>query len=197
MYLPRRRSGPRLGLLVGLVICCLFGLGGGSAVAQTVMITGGPEGPTNDPTPTFQFHSVDNSNPQFECRVVPVPPDSTPFVGCGTPICQMPSDCTGEYMPTISADGPYTFEVRDVESGQGPVAQRGFTLDRVAPQTQITSVPSALTNDSTPTFAFSSNDPGSFECSRDGGAYTACSSPYTLDPPLGDGSHTFDVRAVD
>ncbi len=64
------------------------------------------------------------------------------------------------------------------------------------PETQIDSGPSGATADSTPTFGFSSDEPGSFECSTDGGGYSACVSPATIGP-LADGAHTFRVRAID
>lgn len=51
------------------------------------------------------------------------------------------------------------------------------------------------TNDSTPTFVFSTGDSAaSFECSLDGATPEPCSSPHTTDP-LDDGSHRLDVRA--
>ena len=65
------------------------------------------------------------------------------------------------------------------------------------PETSIDSGPPALTNDPTPTFTFSSNDPSSvFQCKVDGGGFASCTSPRTTST-LNDGSHTFQVRAVD
>ncbi len=66
-----------------------------------------------------------------------------------------------------------------------------------APNTTITSGPSGTTTDNTPTFEFtSSQSPARFECSVDGGAFSACSSPFTTSP-RSDGNHTFAVRAID
>jgi hypothetical protein len=76
-------------------------------------------------------------------------------------------------------------------------ATRSFTVDTTAPDTSIDSGPAGATNDSTPTFSFSADQPGSsFECRVDGGAWAACSSAHTT-ATLGDGSHTFEVRATD
>ncbi len=75
-----------------------------------------------------------------------------------------------------------------------------FGLDSAPPNTTITSGPSGPTNDSTPTYGFSSNEPGSsFECRFDAAPFAACSGPATHTPAstLGDGDHTFEVRAVD
>jgi hypothetical protein len=71
------------------------------------------------------------------------------------------------------------------------------TLDRLEPDTTLASNPGDPSRDSTPDFTFSSNEsPSTFECATDGGPWTPCPSPYTA-APLGDGPHTFDVRAVD
>jgi hypothetical protein len=65
------------------------------------------------------------------------------------------------------------------------------------PGTTIDSGPPNPTNDDTPTFTFSSNQLSStFECRLDGGGFSPCASPFTT-PVLGDGSHTFQVRAND
>ena len=70
--------------------------------------------------------------------------------------------------------------------------------DTTAPETAIDSGAAGNTADATPTFGFSSNDPGftGFECRVDGGPFFACSSPETIGP-LSDGPHNFEVRAVD
>ena len=70
-------------------------------------------------------------------------------------------------------------------------------VDNTAPDTTLDSGPSNPSNDATPTFAFSASEPGStFECRIDGGSWSACTSPHTTSA-LGEGSHTFDVRATD
>jgi secreted trypsin-like serine protease len=73
--------------------------------------------------------------------------------------------------------------------------------DTDPPETTITSGPSGPTNDSTPTFAFSSDEPGSsFECRFDAAAFGPCSGPGAAHTPaatLADGAHTFAVQATD
>src|SRR5207248_4952711 len=57
--------------------------------------------------------------------------------------------------------------------------------------------PAAIRNSAPANFTFSSPDGGvSFECKLDAGSFASCTSPrqYT---GLADGSHTFQVRAID
>jgi hypothetical protein len=76
-----------------------------------------------------------------------------------------------------------------------------WQIDLTPPAVQIDSGPGGLTNDSTPTFAFSSEPGTAFECSIDTGTpnFGPCSGPGTHTPaaPLSDGPHTFRVRATD
>ena len=53
-------------------------------------------------------------------------------------------------------------------------------VDTTPPQTTIDSGPSGPTNDSTPSFGFSSSESGStFECRVDAAAFAGCTSPFT------------------
>jgi hypothetical protein len=68
--------------------------------------------------------------------------------------------------------------------------------ERACPNTTITSGPSGMTRDRTPTFKFtSSQTPATFACKLDGGVFKPCSSPDTL-ARLSLGQHTFKVRAT-
>jgi Ca2+-binding RTX toxin-like protein len=66
-----------------------------------------------------------------------------------------------------------------------------------APDTMITAKPADPSNDSTPSFEFSSTVAGAtFEYQLDGGSFVAGASGDVLGP-LADGMHTFQVRAKD
>jgi hypothetical protein len=71
--------------------------------------------------------------------------------------------------------------------------------DEDPPETFITAGPGQglPTTDTTPSFSFSADEPGStFVCEVDGGGPFACASPQQLGP-LADGPHSFAVHAVD
>ena len=76
-----------------------------------------------------------------------------------------------------------------------------YVEDSTAPNTSIGSNLPALSNSANASFSFSGTDAGgsgvaSFECRRDGAAFAACTSPQAYSG-LADGSHTFEVRAID
>lgn len=94
-------------------------------------------------------------------------------------------------------DDTYTVHARATDTvGLTSIDAVTFTLDRTAPVAPtITSGPSGTTTGGD-TFAFTGESGATFQCRLDAGAWTACTSPKTLGT-LSDGSHTFDVRAVD
>ena len=127
----------------------------------------------------------------------------------------VPSGVTVSFSPSsgkISSNNPsYTSVMTiDVSSGSSgtidiQASGKGITKtsyleinisDTTAPQTIINSKPSDPSNDVNPSFTFSANEPATFECSVDGGNFTACNSGDSFGP-LSDGSHTFEVTATD
>jgi hypothetical protein len=101
---------------------------------------------------------------------------------CGTRMCA----------GAVGYDGP-----TGVGTPRGVLAFGTGGPDTTPPVATIESGPAGPTNDPTPTFTFSANEPGSsFECQLDGGGFSGCSSPYTA-ASLPDGAHEFAVRATD
>lgn len=151
-------------------------------VAPDTNITSGPTGITTSADPSFEFSSP-TAGAAFECRL-----DEGIFTACTSPQAY-----------TGLTDGEHTFRVRAIAAGNtDPTpASRTFTVEAAAPETTIDSGPSGAISDDTPTFTFSSNEVGStFECRVDTGPFELCTSPETTDS-LADGSHTFEVRAID
>jgi len=68
--------------------------------------------------------------------------------------------------------------------------------DTTPPDTTITAAPSNPSSSSSPSFSFTSTEAGSFECQLDGSGFAACASPGGYSN-LANGSHTFQVRAID
>ncbi|MHA2621165.1 MAG: fibronectin type III domain-containing protein [bacterium JZ-2024 1] len=83
------------------------------------------------------------------------------------------------------------------ESGASNLASATPLPDTTPPETTIQSNPPALSNSSSATFTFTSNESGStFQCALDGSGFSGCSSPQSY-IGLSDGPHTFAVRAID
>lgn len=143
----------------------------------------GPSGWSRDNTPSFNF-SASQADASFQCSL-----DGDPFSACESPA----------HLGLVS-EGSHTFSVRAVGAVTGidptPATQE-FRIDSIAPDTTITSAPSGLINSRSPSFGLASTETGSdFQCSLDGAAYAACTSPATLSG-VGDGLHVFYARAVD
>ncbi|MDA0164689.1 Ig-like domain-containing protein [Solirubrobacter ginsenosidimutans] len=152
-----------------------------TVAALDTTITGGPNGPTNDTTPTFTFTGAGGAV-SFQCRV-----DGAQFAACSTPFTTVPL-----------AQGSHTFEVR-AQSAAGGVdntpASRSFTVDTTPPDTNITGGPTGTVASTSATFTYTATEAGStFQCALDGAAFAACPAGYT---GLAQGAHTFQVRATD
>jgi hypothetical protein len=99
----------------------------------------------------------------------------------------LPSVPSGHYLMNVTTQGLTSSWIISVHNTAPP----DTSLDSYSPSTQ-------LTNDTTASFSFSSGDVdlASFECSLDGATFTPCSNPQPYDN-LGNGPHTFEVRAID
>jgi hypothetical protein len=92
-----------------------------------------------------------------------------------------------QYRATLASDGSST-----------PVLDRvtiGYDVDNTGPSVAISGVTVAL-NSATVSFSSPDADVARFECSLDGGAFGACTSP-TQYTGLTVGNHTVTVRAID
>jgi ELWxxDGT repeat protein len=84
------------------------------SMAPDTDIDSGPEGATNDPTPTFAFHSTERGS-TFACRI-----DSAPYAPCNSPRTAAHLD-----------DGSHVFYVRSTDAAGNPdstPAVRSFTV---------------------------------------------------------------------
>jgi Ca2+-binding RTX toxin-like protein len=99
---------------------------------------------------------------------------------------------------SVADDSTTTYYARATDSaGNASACSAGVTYveDSRAPTTTIDNTPAT---GNTPTFTFASSEPGAtFECRLDSGAFTPCTSPYTVAAGLPAGAHTFEVRGVD
>jgi hypothetical protein len=107
------------------------------------------------------------------------------------------------YALSRPADGSYTLHVRATDSlgNITPIASPtsvSFVVDTTAPPApSITAAPDNPTNDTSASFSFTDSQAGvTFQCSLDGAAYSACTSPTSY-TKLDAADHTFAVRAVD
>lgn len=97
------------------------------------------------------------------------------------------------------AEGKHTFNVRDtVGTLTSAATSYSWTVDRVAPpMPTLTTKTAALSTTTSPSFAFTDAEAGvTFLCSLDTAALLPCTSPKAYSG-LGQGTHTFRVRAVD
>jgi large repetitive protein len=147
-------------------------------------ISSNPPNPSPSASASFGFNGSDpgGSVASFQCKLD----------GAGFSACTSPKSYSG------LADGQHTFSVRAVDqAGNVDPSPDAFnwTIDTTIPTTTITSSPGDASNDTSPTFAFTSSANGAiFTCGLDGAAFSSCTSPKTYSA-LGDGTHTFQVKS--
>jgi hypothetical protein len=153
---------------------------------NTTLGSGSPPSGTTSRSATFSFSSSEAGS-TFECSL-----DGAAFAGCTSP----------RAYSSLSV-GSHTFRVRARDAAgnvDATPATHTWTIqsDTTAPNTTLASGgPSGTTTSTSGTFSFSSSESNStFECSLDGAAFAACTSPHTVSG-LSAGSHQFRVRARD
>ncbi|MDQ3668757.1 MAG: Ig-like domain-containing protein [Actinomycetota bacterium] len=172
-----------------------------------------------DPTPASRTWTVDTVAPSAPVLTSPddgttsntgavlvsgtAEPESTVDIFDGAAYAAVAvADGAGAWSESLTglADGPHTYTATatDAAGNASPVSNaRAIVVDTVPPGTAIDSGPSGATASAAAAFAFSADEAGStFECSLDGAAFGACTSPKAY-AGLVDGTHTFEVRAID
>src|ERR687896_109259 len=143
--------------------------------APETTIDSGPEDPTNETGARFEVSS--EAGATFQCSL-----DGAAFGAC--------VDYEG------LAEGGHTFRVRATDrAGNVDATPASYTwaVDLTAPETTVDSGPADPTNETGARFEFSSEAGATFQCSLDDAGFGACVDYEGL----AEGSHTFEVRAID
>ena len=154
-------------------------------VAPDTRLVRTPPAADNSVMVTFEFESIER-NIVFECSL-----DGNSFAACES----------GDSFGPVS-DGAHSFSVR-ARDRAGNVDMSppiyAWNVDTSTPDTQLIDGPEGAVASTTATFTFVSPDAGggaTFQCSIDGSAFVACSSPRVI-AGLDAGEHTFAVRVRD
>jgi hypothetical protein len=153
-----------------------------------------PASPANQNSPKIVGSAVAGSQVSIYttsgCTGTPLATGSAAELGTGITVT-VPDNSTTAFRATATVSG-------NTSACSTPLT---YVEDSTPPDTTITSGPTGTTNNSTPTFGFSSSESGSsFECRFDTSAFAACSGPGATHTPttaLADGEHVFEVRAKD
>ncbi len=150
-----------------------------AADAPDTTIAGTPTNPGATNTAAFAFSGT-ASAVAFDCQL-----DEGPYEPCASPVTY-----------SELSKGSHTFRVRAIDGRGYPdlsPAAYSWTINASALDATIGSAPTDPSNSRTATFTFTGTG-SSLECSLDGAAFAACSSPR-LYTELSNGEHTFLVRA--
>ncbi len=150
-----------------------------------------PLDPSPGATAQFTYHAQNEPGSSFKCSLDGALPSTCPTSGT-------------TYHGL--ADGQHAFTVEATDgAGNEQLTPTEFTwtvdnslLDTTPPQTTIESGPPDPSESSSASFTYASNEPGSsFECSLDGAPFASCPPGGISYSGLGDGPHSFQVRATD
>ncbi|NOJ79128.1 adventurous gliding motility protein AgmC [Myxococcus xanthus] len=122
----------------------------------------------------------------------------------GVEVARVTADPSGNFSFTPTADlsvGAHSVNAYALLQGVSSVLSNTNTFtvlsETTPPDTTIVSGPPAVTNSTSATFDFSSNEgPVTYECSLNGGPFEDCSAPQTF-TGFSEGAQTLAVRAVD
>jgi hypothetical protein len=149
----------------------------------TITIDAGPSGPTNDPSPSFQF--TPEAGTTVQCSI----DQGAPAFGACT---------TGTtHAAGTLAEGLWTFRVRVTDAANNSATlTQSFTIDMTGPPVAITGP--RRTGDRRPALQVSSTEPGAtFACSLDGRPETPCGPTFTPGRKLKPGRHRLVATAFD
>lgn len=166
-----------------------------AAATPDTKITSGPSGLIASRSATFKFKAT-VSGATFQCKI-----DTKDWASCDSP---------KKYKKLKQGDHTFEVRARKHHAVDKTPATRSFTVDTVAPETTVDSgpydalspYPNGYTEDQSPSFTFSSTEPGSFECritsTSSSPSFEPCESPFTPASPLPrDAFYTFEARAID
>jgi hypothetical protein len=150
-----------------------------------------PADPSPGATAQFTYHAPNEVGSSFKCSL-----DGA-----------LPSTCLISGMTYHGlADGEHSFAVEATDgAGNQQLTPTEFSwtvdnslLDTTPPETTIESKPPDPSESSSASFTYASNEPGSsFECSLDGAPFASCPASGISYSGLGNGPHSFQVRATD
>lgn len=152
-----------------------------AATPPETTITSAPPDPNTSSTATFSF-SASQTGSAFLCQM-----DGLDF-----------APCTSPHSATSLGEGRHRFRVKAVNAaGQIDLtaASHAWSVLQSPPDTTIETHPADPTTSTSATFTFSASQGNcTFECSLNSSGFASCTSPKTYNG-LGEGSHTFQVRA--
>ncbi|MFN8489011.1 MAG: LamG-like jellyroll fold domain-containing protein [Caldilineaceae bacterium] len=151
------------------------------ADAPDTTLTEKPADPSSSTSASFSFTGSATAV-AFKCQL-----DDAAAVPCASP-----------WTLSDLSNGSHTVKVAALNA-QGfadlSPATYTWTVNVTTLATTLTTKPDATTTSRSASFSFTATGASGFECALDGGSYAACTSPKSYDK-LGNGNHTFQVRAV-